>query len=296
MKLVCPSCESGFLVDATDIGPTGRKVRCGRCGNSWLAMPVEAVPEHAIADENDADEALSGQTIPDEALAPFWDRAGSGEDHGQTGYDRTDVVANRASFDRAPTAVVEDPVSDNGPQSDDALRQAAGLGRFRRRSRSSRRMPHREPKRGASLAGWALFALCVAALGAGVVVGRHHIMAWAPETEALYVMAGLAEDAPIPPLPAVHLRLREVTSGRRQVDGTSELVIEGEIFNPTDQPQDVPPLVATLMDPTGIELKRWVFAAETETLPPGGHAAFQTSTPDPPGQGNLNLNFVPQQP
>jgi predicted Zn finger-like uncharacterized protein len=287
MKLVCPSCESGFLVDATAIGPTGRKVRCGRCGNSWLAMPVEAVPEHAIAEAIDPDEALAGQTVSDVAPGPV--RAGSGEDRDEADRDRTGWAVEQAT-------VVEEPVNDGGTQADDSLRRAAGFDRFRPRSRSSRRMPQREPKRGASLGGWALFALCVAALGAGLVFGRHHIMAWAPETEALYVMAGLAEEAPIPPLPSVHLRLREVTSGRRQVDGASELVIEGEIFNPTDQPQDVPPLVATLMDPTGIELKRWVFAAETETLPPGGHAAFQTSTPDPPGQGNLNLNFVLQQP
>jgi predicted Zn finger-like uncharacterized protein len=277
MKLVCPSCESGFLVDATVIGPTGRRVRCGRCGNSWLAMPVEAVPELAIAGEIAPNMALSDEGIPNET--PVRERAGSGED--------------RAG---AATAVAEAPSSNGSAEADAALMRAAGFDQFQPRSRSSRRRPHREPNRGATLAGWALFLLCVAVLGGGLIVGRQYIMAWAPETEALYVMAGLAEDAPIPPMPSVQLRLREVTSGRRQIDGSSELVIQGEIFNPTDQPQDVPPLVATLMDPTGIELKRWVFDAETHTLPPGGHAAFQTSTPDPPGQGNLNLNFVLQQP
>ena len=137
----------------------------------------------------------------------------------------------------------------------------------------------------------------------GLVFGRQQIMAWAPETEPLYALVGLSEKAPIPELPTVQLRLQDspgysdvylidVTSGRRQVNGTSELIIEGQIFNPTDEPQDVPPLVATLMDPTGIELKRWVFAAESEVLPPGGQVGFQTSTDNPPGQGNLNLNFV----
>ncbi len=274
MKLVCPSCESGFLVDATAVGPTGRKVRCGRCGTSWLAMPVEAVPEAAVAPSRERADAGQGRGE---------ERAGNGSGHGQVG------VATGS-------AAAESPAGEPRAKADDALRRAAGPARSWPRSRSSRRMPHEEPRRGKSLGGWALFALSVAALVAGVVVGRQHIMNWAPETETLYIMAGLAEEAPIPPLPAVNLRLREVTSGRRQVNGASELVVEGEIFNPTDQPQNVPPLVATLMDPTGIELKRWVFDAETETLPPGGHAAFRTSTPDPPGQGNLNLNFVLQQP
>ena len=245
MKLVCPSCESGFLVEATALGPSGRKVRCGRCGNSWLALPVEADTE------------------------------------------RTPAAPRTRSADRP------DRSADSAPGPSDTLRKPAEIDETRRRSRSARRMPGSAPARAASLGGWALFVLVAAALVVGVVVGRQQIMAWAPDTELLYALVGLADEAPIPELPSVQLRLQEVTSDRRQVNGMSELVIEGQIFNPTDEPQDVPPLVATLMDPTGIELKRWVFAAETEVLPPGGRVAFQTSTENPPGQGNLNLNFVP---
>ena len=246
MKLVCPSCESSFLVDATAIGPLGRNVRCGRCGNSWLAMPVEAVPEDP----------------PTASQDPFDD--------------------------------IEDQPADILDQSDDPLPKLAEFDKSRRRSRAAPGLTGSEPRRRASLGGWPLFALVAAALLVGVVLGRQQIMAWAPESESLYALVGLAEESPLPTLPMIQLRLREVTSDLRQVDGTPALVIEGEIFNPTDQPQDVPPLVATLMDPTGIELKRWIFAAETETLPPGGRVAFQTSTQNPPGQGNLNLNFVPR--
>lgn len=246
MKLVCPSCESGFLVDATAIGPAGRNVRCGRCGSSWLAMPVEAVP------------------------------------------DRTPALP------RTQSANAPDRSAKSAPTPSDDLPKPAEFDETRRRSRSTRRMPGSAPRRAASLGGWALFVLVAAALVAGVVLGRQQIMAWAPDSELIYALVGLADEAPIPELPSVQLRLQEVTSDRRQVNGTSELVIEGQIFNPTDEPQDVPPLVATLMDPTGIELKRWVFAAETEVLPPGGRVAFQTSTENPPGQGNLNLNFVPK--
>lgn len=248
MKLVCPSCESGFLVDATAIGPKGRKVRCGRCGNSWLAMPVEA--------------------IPDEAPAPS----------------------------QTPAFEHEDQPADAVAWSDDPLPKLTQFDEPRRRSRGARRMPRLQRNRPASLGGWALFALVAAVFVAGVVVSRQQIMAFAPATGSLYALVGLADEPPLPTLPTIQLRLQEVTSNRRQVNGTSELIIEGKIFNPTDEPQDVPPLVATLMDPTGIELKRWVFAAESETLPPGGRVSFQTSTQNPPGHGNLNLNFVPQRP
>jgi predicted Zn finger-like uncharacterized protein len=247
MKLVCPSCESGFLVDASAIGPTGRNVRCGRCGNSWLAMPVEVIPD----DPSAASEGL-----------------------------RDDILGQPA---------------DTPDQSDVPQPKLAEFEHSRRRSRAAPGITGAEPGRRGSLGGWLLFSLAAAALLAGAVLGRQQIMAWAPESSTLYALVGLAEEPPLPALPQIPLRFQEVvTSDRQQVDGTPELVIEGEIFNPTDQPQDVPPLVATLMDPTGIELKRWVFAAETEVLPPGGRVAFQTSTQNPPGQGNLNLYFVPQ--
>lgn len=213
------------------------------------------------------------ETIPYEPPDPSWDQAAANQDQ---------------------PAPIQDDVTETADQPDEASWSAAGAEVSRRRSRSPRRLPRR--RRGGSLGGWAVFVLCVLFLVIGLGLGRQQIMAWAPETEPLYTLVGLAESRPMPPLPAVQLRLQEVTSGRRQVNGTSELIIEGHIFNPTDRPQDVPPLVATLMDPTGIELKRWVFAAETRVLPPGGRVAFHTSTPDPPGQGNLNLNFVPQRP
>jgi predicted Zn finger-like uncharacterized protein len=245
MKLVCPSCESSFLVDASAIGLGGRKVRCGRCGNSWLARAVEVAPE---------DPPAAPEGPPD------------------------DLPVH-------PAETVDQPGGQ--PPS------AAEFETARRRSRRAPGASGAEAHRRGSAGGWLLFALVTAALVAGVALGRQQIMDWAPETRSLYAMAGIAGESPLPSLPRIQLKLRAVTSDRKQVDGTPSLVIQGEVFNPTDETQDVPPLVATLMDPTGIELKRWVFAAETESLPPGGHATFHTSTQHPPGQGNLNLNFVP---
>ena len=257
MKLVCPSCESSFLVDDSEIGAAGRNVRCGRCGNAWLAMPVEAVPEQPPAPPEVPTAGLAAQ-VPEPA---------------------------QPAQAAAPLEQAEVP-----------LPKLAEFDNSRRRSRAAPPMTDAQPSRRGSLGGWLLFGAVTVGLAAGVVLGRDQIMAYAPESAALYASVGLAEEPPLPALPQIKLRLRDVTSDRRQVNGAAALVVEGEIFNPTDQPQQVPPLVATLMDPTGIELKRWIFAAETETLPPGGYAVFQTSTQNPPGQGNLNLNFVPRRP
>ena len=269
MKLVCPSCESGFLVDASAIGPTGRQVRCGRCGNSWLAMPVEVLPE--------------------EPPAPPETDAVNGEDRSAHAPDRFVEAAER-SVDTV------DPFSHAVDRPENEPPKLADIDEPRRRSRSGARAPARERGRHGSLAGWGLFAVVVVAFLAVVVFGRQQIVTWAPATGSLYALVGLGGEAPLPALPTVQLQLKDVTSNRHQANGTSELIIAGEIFNPTDVTQEVPPLVATLMDPTGIELKRWVFAAETDTLPPGGRISFQTTTDNPPGQGKLHLNFVPQHP
>jgi predicted Zn finger-like uncharacterized protein len=243
MKLVCPSCESSFLVDASAIGLGGRKVRCGRCGNSWLARAVEVAPE---------DPPAAPEGPPDDLPV----HAGS------SGRDR-------GSARQPPT---RRPAGSSGRDRGSARRPAT------QRSRVRDCPPPLSARTGGSAGGWLLFALVTGALVAGVALGRQQIMDWAPETRSLYAMAGIASESPLPSLPRIQLKLRDVTSDRKQVDGTPSLVIQGEVFNPTDETQDVPPLVATLMDPTGIELKRWVFAAETESLPPGGHATFHTST------------------
>lgn len=44
MDLICPSCEARFVVDAKKLGPAGRTVRCGDCGNTWHQDPLAEAP------------------------------------------------------------------------------------------------------------------------------------------------------------------------------------------------------------------------------------------------------------
>ncbi len=39
MILTCDECSTRYVVDPVSIGPTGRTVRCSRCGYSWGARP-----------------------------------------------------------------------------------------------------------------------------------------------------------------------------------------------------------------------------------------------------------------
>lgn len=44
MRIICPTCSTGYEVAENAIGPNGRKVRCRACGASWIEPP-RSVPQ-----------------------------------------------------------------------------------------------------------------------------------------------------------------------------------------------------------------------------------------------------------
>lgn len=58
MLIVCPTCASEFTIEAEQIGPTGRVVRCAKCRGAWFVPPVDA--DRSVA----ADAAVAGRPRP----------------------------------------------------------------------------------------------------------------------------------------------------------------------------------------------------------------------------------------
>ncbi len=44
MIVSCPECAARFEVDPPALGPTGRKVRCGKCAHVWMQPPPAPPP------------------------------------------------------------------------------------------------------------------------------------------------------------------------------------------------------------------------------------------------------------
>ena len=57
--IICPACNTRFETAAV-IPPTGRKVRCSKCGNVWQAMAVVEPAKPTVITGSDA----SGRASP----------------------------------------------------------------------------------------------------------------------------------------------------------------------------------------------------------------------------------------
>ncbi len=266
MNLTCPSCDTTFRVDPAQIGPAGRRVRCGSCGHDWVQpRPEEGAPEAEAQAQAQAELPSEPQAEPQAAAQAA---AAQGD---------ADVVAN--SPEPADTAEFEDDRTVD-------LKPAARV-----EARERQRAPMvRPPRPGGSrtAVGWLAFLLVVVGLGAGLYFGRGQIVAAVPAAADLYRLAGISFEVPL----GEGLELREVKSVRRLIDGQRVVVIEGLVANVSDQPRPVPKLRASVTDATGTQVEEWIFSAMAENLPPGGVTQFETSTRNAPREGSLGIDFV----
>lgn len=45
MIIICPACDTKFMLSASALGTEGREVRCAKCSHQWHAMPDQKAPE-----------------------------------------------------------------------------------------------------------------------------------------------------------------------------------------------------------------------------------------------------------
>lgn len=276
MHIVCPHCTTSYAVDPASFGVSGRKVRCARCQEIWLAVPQELVFATA-----------SGRDLE--------------ENRPQDDFEVQDRAADEWREDNAPH--VESPSISAAWPEPDATQPAAGAGADGNWTSMARQealtdtapaKSSRFKKLGSSVAPflksgtWSnalpsvlnLPTICVA-LGAMVfslIVWRADVVRAMPQTAAFFKMTGMG----------VNLRglaFEDLKISTEMVNNKPVLLIEGAIVDITRKPVEIPRLRFIVRDAKGADIYAWNAVLEQPALNPGEKAWFKTRLASPPAEG-----------
>ncbi len=251
MIISCPECRGRFRIDPSALGAGGRTVRCSKCAHTWLQVPPD--PEAGTVREETTDPVSAADAA---ALADADDAA-----DGDIDADQTDKAID---WD-APAARDDEGVPVH----------ARRRNRLTAATDSASRWP--------AVAAWAALVLVVVGLAAGLFAYRDSIMNTWPDTAALYDRLDLAK-------PGFGLVLAAPRAHQTEIDGTTALVIEGRIENPTSRAREVPKtLRLQLLDKNQQELQTRTFDSPARRLLPEQSVSYKIELKDPAEKRDILL-------
>lgn len=271
MILTCPACDTKYVVKDDAIPSNGRQVRCASCKHSWRQLPEiapeNAVPEPTTAATTDVATADSGDPPPPPPY-PVEEPPSGILPQVQTQAREAD----QSPLDAAPQE----------PAADEAIKEEAPALTNEWRAR----IPIEEEE----FADYALveedyerprrYWLRIFLFLALIVTAAAVFWFFAPGEWKERV--GLAQASATP------LQLMITTSDRQSLQNGNELVaISGRVINPTDEMQNVPPILAELRDrQTRAVVHRWTITPPTRMLAPRSSASFNSAEVDVPKGGD----------
>ncbi len=240
MIITCPSCSTRYPVEASSFAPSGRKVRCAKCGHSWHQAPptdlprkidleAEEVPAKRQPERMQTEARSQAQAAQPEPAQETRAPAASPRDEPET------PPAASAAAEPVAEAVAEAirAVSQAGATSASASASQLGSGgrlrAFLDQAASTRR------GRVVAVIGWAALIAFVAGTLYGAFRFREDIAVLWPTTAKLYA----AVDKP------VNLRgieFRNVAYERQAENGLPVLAVKGEIVNVSRERRVLPRL------------------------------------------------------
>lgn len=125
--------------------------------------------------------------------------------------------------------------------------------------------------------GWAALVLVIGGIVAGGYFARDRVIQIWPEAALIYSRIGLGEETVV-----IGLELRNVKQNTTIVDDQTVVKLSGEILNISDRVQDVPRVVADIMDKDRNVIRSWVVIPIADQLSPGEKTEFEGSYTDPP--------------
>ncbi|MFZ3033583.1 MAG: DUF3426 domain-containing protein [Parvibaculum sp.] len=301
MIITCPSCSARYPVDASSFAPSGRKVRCAKCGNTWHQAPPsdlggeedglnnksaaksseasgEAVAAKPLRESPAGQKPLFNTATPakPKTSLPVAEEESSKPAGGVDGDDGKAV--DKDGYEAGATAS-EPPVKFY----DVSAAQAATGGKLRSYLNDVASM-----RRGrvVGMIGWASLVLFVVGSIYGVVQYRREIATLWPASAKLYEAAGA-------PINLVGFELAQVSYERQDENGLPVLAIKGMVVNVSDETKAVPRVRVGLLDENQKELYHWTFALAEAELKPKEKASFVTRLSSPPiGARDLEVRFV----
>lgn len=118
----------------------------------------------------------------------------------------------------------------------------------------------------------------LAAVLLGLIVARHKVVAFAPQTASLFASIGM-------PVNLRGLEFDNVRTTGEMHEGVPVLIVEGTISNVGAKPTEVPRLRFAMRNRSGQEIYAWTSVTGRNTLAPGETAPFRTRLASPPAEG-----------
>ena len=274
MHIVCPHCTTSYEVDPANFGAAGRKVRCARCQEVWLAVPQELTSADAMSgyeveethpqDDFGAREDVSADWhnngMPHVESLPIsgeWSEP-SARQTGETGQNWTALAQQEA-------------MTETGPAKSSRFRKlSSSVAPFLKSANWAKALP-----------GVLTLPTACVALGAVVfalIAWRTDVVRAMPQTAAFYKMIGMG----------VNLRglaFEDLRISTETVNDKTVLLIEGALVDVARRSVEIPRLRFIVRDANGADIYAWNAVLEQPVLNPGEKAWFKTRLASPPAEG-----------
>lgn len=279
MHIVCPHCTTSYEVDPANFPQAGRRVRCARCHEVWLAMPQELVSAIDTAREE------AEQTGRDSGFGRDNDAAGDWQESQTPHIDSPSISAEWTEAETAPPPATADPYWSSLAQQE--IMTGAGPAKpapFKSLGKSFGRSvsPFLKSANWArALPGVLTLPTACVALGAMVfalIAWRTEVVRVMPQTAAFFKMIGMG----------VNLRglaFEDLKISTETVNNKPVLLIEGAIIDVARRSVEIPRLRFIVRDASGADIYAWNAVLEQPVLNPGEKAWFKTRLASPPVEG-----------